>query len=465
MDRLAKQAEKKCIGLKGIKALAYTMQTKILQEGYITTKVSIPAQDLTRGELTVSVIPGTVDNISTSGKTSYTSLWNTLPMETGEIITLSALERASENLQRVDGSQARIFIQPTLNGKSDILIDRSQQKYWKISTWANDAGTRNLGRYQGGAAFYLLNPTSLNDTAYVSYAQNIPTAKNTHRGYQNYSFYYSVPLQFWAIDIFHSRSKTEQALHGYYNDWSYKNNYHYSSIQFNRLLTYNAKERLTAGLQFFDNQANAVIEDVALPQQEKHSSGWKALLNYQLNYTNTTINTALSYQQKAHWFGTAPEEKIGDVSRKGRVLSLDIDANVNFIWMKQIMTYAPKLKVQLTPDRLTTLDQFSLGNRWTVRGFDGQQNLTRDKGWFLQNELRWNLPSITHQLYAGIDMGQVTGKSDQPYNKNRLVGSVIGLRGWAGNAGYELFSGIPLYKPDDFKTDKINLGLSLQWQY
>lgn len=47
-----------------------------------------------------------------------------------------------------------------------------------------------------------------------------------------------------------------------------------------------------------------------------------------------------------------------------------------------------------------------------------------------------------------------------------LVGAAVGVRGQfgvGGNLSYDIFAGIPVYKPDNFVTKDITLGFSLSY--
>jgi len=47
-----------------------------------------------------------------------------------------------------------------------------------------------------------------------------------------------------------------------------------------------------------------------------------------------------------------------------------------------------------------------------------------------------------------------------------LIGAAIGARGQfsvGGNLSYDIFAGIPVYKPDNFVTKDITLGFSLSY--
>ncbi|MDY6216880.1 POTRA domain-containing protein, partial [Actinobacillus porcinus] len=50
----------RCIGAKGINALVSQVQNRIVEKGYVTTRVIVPEQNLSQGELVLMVIPGKI---------------------------------------------------------------------------------------------------------------------------------------------------------------------------------------------------------------------------------------------------------------------------------------------------------------------------------------------------------------------------------------------------------------------
>lgn len=64
---------------------------------------------------------------------------------------------------------------------------------------------------------------------------------------------------------------------------------------------------------------------------------------------------------------------------------------------------------QLSNTPLTPQEQFAIGNRWTVRGFDGERTLNASNGWYIRNDLAWRTPLPEQELYLGMDYGEVGG--------------------------------------------------------
>ncbi|WP_306463134.1 ShlB/FhaC/HecB family hemolysin secretion/activation protein, partial [Klebsiella aerogenes] len=69
------------------------------------------------------------------------------------------IEQGLENLQRLPTVSARMVLKPgDRPGQSDIVIERSQSRYWRTGAWVDDSGTESTGRYQGGVMLALDNP-------------------------------------------------------------------------------------------------------------------------------------------------------------------------------------------------------------------------------------------------------------------------------------------------------------------
>jgi hemolysin activation/secretion protein len=119
------------------------------------------------------------------------------------------------------------------------------------------------------------------------------------------------------------------------------------------------------------------------------------------------------------------------------------------------------LRVQGNETPLTPQDRFSIGGRYTVRGFDGESSLTGDNGWLLRQDLAWSLGGSGQELYIGIDAGGVNGQSAEQLAGKALSGGVIGLRGNFRKLQYDVFVGSPLYQPSGFRTAETTAGFNM----
>jgi len=111
----------------------------------------------------------------------------------------------------------------------------------------------------------------------------------------------------------------------------------------------------------------------------------------------------------------------------------------------------------------------TIGSRYTVRGFDGEMLLAGDSGFYWRNELQAPIANTGQALYAGLDYGRVFGSSTAGLVGTQLAGAVLGLRGGFGSGfgrmSYDLFVGMPVYKPEEFQTSGVTGGIQVAYQY
>lgn len=159
-----------------------------------------------------------------------------------------------------------------------------------------------------------------------------------------------------------------------------------------------------------------------------------------------------------------PEEKAGLYSKLSRIIHADLQALMKFESTGDKFSYAPHINIQVSPDILSADNQFNIGNRWTVRGFDGERTLSGNQGWYWRNDFIWDMPTPDRQLYLGLDIGRITG-TEQYENGKVISGATAGVRGSIIATQYDLFIGTPLAKPNGFHTDPVSMRFSLQWRY
>ncbi|EOL8943236.1 POTRA domain-containing protein [Cronobacter dublinensis] len=113
LQRLADQAVGHCLGVQGINMIIGTLQDRIIEHGWVTTRVLAPQQDLREGELTLRIVPGRIRDVAlTSDSGRYIRLWPTMPAHAGNLLDLRDIEQGLENMQRLPTVQARMELQP-----------------------------------------------------------------------------------------------------------------------------------------------------------------------------------------------------------------------------------------------------------------------------------------------------------------------------------------------------------------
>ncbi|WP_272579695.1 ShlB/FhaC/HecB family hemolysin secretion/activation protein [Providencia sp. PROV266] len=467
LQQYVDQAVGQCLGIYGMETLAKGLQDKIIKIGYVTTRINIPEQNISKGLLKLKIIPGTVDNIKlTDNSSEYISLFNTMPTEKGKVLNLRDLEQGLENLERIPGVKTNIELMPGKEfSTTDIEIERVQSSYFNVGGWLNNAGSRQTGKNQIGVTVYGNNLTSLNDTIYVSMGKNLEN--RARYSTKNQAIYYAIPYNYWLYSVYASKSNYKQTINDSIMSYKYYGENRYLNFSASHVFLRGQSYKDSLTFQLMKRKSRYHLEDISLLSQERDLTNINIGLNHRQNINNSTVDASINYQRNVQWLGAKPswDMEYGDVSKMGRIITIDVNAVIPFSFDNFVMSYNPQVFIQYTPDNLTIQDQFSLGNRWTVRGFDEEYSLIGDKGFYFRNEFNFYFPNVSIYPYYALDYGRIIGDIYPIglYSNDQLLGSALGVRGNFNIFNYDLFIAVPLYKPAEYETSDLNIGLNVQW--
>ena len=467
IQHLGVEAEGRCLGAQGINLLMSTLQNRLVDHGYITTRVLAPSQDLKSGVLTLVIVPGYVRQVRlTPDSDRYIQLYSTFPPREGELLDLRDIEQGLENLQRLPTVKAHMEILPGEQpGESDIEVSWKQEKMWRLGASLDDAGTKSTGRYQGGLTLSLDNPFSLSDLLYVSASHDLDQGGG--KGSKNYTGHYSVPFGYWMFSVTGNDYDYHQTVAGINEDYRYSGESQNLNLQLSRILHRSGTQKTSFTYDVLVRKTRNYIDDTEIDVQRRQTSAWRIGLQHRHYINQATLDAGVSYQRGTRWFGAAPapEEYFDEATALSKILQFNAQLNVPFAIGSQNFRYNAQYQQQLSNTPLTPQDQFAIGNRWTVRGFDGERTLNASRGWYLRNDIAWSTPLPSQEFYLGADYGEVSGYGTDYLVGTHLAGGVAGLRGYAFHTGYDLFAGTPFSKPDGFKTSNLTLGFSLNWDW
>jgi hemolysin activation/secretion protein len=179
------------------------------------------------------------------------------------------------------------------------------------------------------------------------------------------------------------------------------------------------------------------------------------------------LDAVLEYRQGVPWWAQKDPAARDPASPTTRyhLATLDASLSVPFRLLGAPLRYLHRTRGQYSWDRLFVSDQFSIGSRYTVRGFDGELTLAAESGFYTRNELGVPLWRTGQELYAGVDHGLVGGPSAGALAGRMLTGGVVGLRGGYRFLSYDVFAGWALGRPRGFRTGQPALGCMVTCQF
>jgi hemolysin activation/secretion protein len=466
----------RCLGSQGITLLVQRVQEALLERGYITSRVQVPEQDLTKGTLELRVEFGRVGRIR-SESNSPALPRNAFALKEGQILNLRDIEQSVDNLQRLPSLKNHIQIEPAeTEGQSDLVVELEAKRPWRIGLSLDDTGNRSTGKLQGAVTFNWDNPLGLADLFYISQTQGIGQKETGPRGSRSHVVHYSVPFGYWLVGLTHSQSEYQQTVYGLNEQYLYSGSSSQSELALQRVLFRDGSRKTTASLKAFDRQSRNYIADLEVLVQHRNTAGWEAELAHLQYFQSGTFNAQLNYKRGTAAFGAQPDPlsvSSGNEDRMHLAKGL-LGWEMPFTVKEREWSYSSQLQWQWSQSPLAPQDLFCVGGRTTVQGFSGQNTLCGERGQLWRQELSTTAPDspitpANTQVYLAVDAGRTYTADLQGLPSQHLVGAALGLRGQSkvfdAPLRWDMFIGAPLSKPESFQASPTVLGFNLRTEF
>jgi hemolysin activation/secretion protein len=456
----------KCVGAQGLRLLQDALTRKLIQAGHITSRVLVPQQNLGGGTLNLELIEGRFSMLREQGPAPGRSAL-LFPMRSGDVLDQRGLDQALENARRLASQQAVEFdLLPGANaGDTDVLIKHTQAKPWRAVFTADDSGAGATGKYQLGAVVGIDSPLGLYDMLTITLNRNANIG-NHSLGTQASSIAWSMPAGYWSFLLGANQSTYKQTVAGFNGGIVYGGRSVGMEIGIG-VVPYRSAETKGA-LQFKLNRkvSRSRIDDADIDVQFRDVLGYEASYAHRQYLGGTTLDLSVGLKGSLPNRSKAPGVIIGAPEWDGHYRLATASANLAlpFRLGQNQLRYQSSLRGQRAMTLLPVFESFSVGGRYSVRGFDGASTLASENGWLWRNELSWLPANSQLDFMAGLDAGRVGGPAAATLLGRSLAGAVLGLRGRSGPDGrfnFDITLGCPLNKPAGFHTRPIATTASL----
>lgn len=462
------QYKGRCIGHSGINFIIKNLTAQILERGYSTTRVGIPEQDLASGTLKITLVPGLIHELRFADSATAGTWKNAFPTSSGKLLNLRDLEQGLEQMKRVTSQEVDMQIIPADGmGESDVVISVKRIKPWKIVATLDDSGAKGTGKRQAGLQAGWDNLFGASDL--LNIGLNADADRNSNmRGTRGNSLTYSIPYGYLTTTVSAGESNYHQRIVGAVSSFVSSGQSQNLEAKINYL--FHRDQFSKSSLQFRTTKrwSHSYIDDTEIIVQKRNTTHAELALIHKQNIGQAQLDTTLAYRWGAPWFGAQAESSgipSGNPRYRYGLETLDTTLSVPFKVSEKAFSYTATFRAQNTNTALYASEWFSIGNRWTVRGFDGESALGAEKGFFLRNEVAYPIPDTQHSAYVGFDYGKVYGDNVANLQGDHLAGCAIGMRGaFFKSLNYEIFASAPLNKPQYFRTEDPALGFNLMYQ-
>lgn len=463
-----------CIGINSLKNTMEHVNNKLIDNGFVTSKLSLPEQNIKSGKIVFKVYTGIVEGtvFSDDGKNNEATVLESflLPFNNGDLLNIRAIEQGTENINRLKSQQVKIEIKPgEKSGGSIVVLNRTrmEEKEVRSGITVSNAGNRSVSRTQASAYLTGENIIGVGGIFNVSASSNLEKISNDNFS-QSLSAGYNVPVGYAKINISHSYTRFSQVVSGTTARFTSSGSSHSSGLNIGYIIHRNASSKTAISTGVSLRNSKSYLDNVELVVQRRSTVNVNVGASFEKYFKKGRfLELGLSVQQGVSWFGA--EDDLIEASQGGGTLRPTLfKANVGFKQAGLLpgWDYNGQLNIQKTKDLILNHDKFSIGSRYTVRGFDGESVLLAESGLYLRNELQRKLESFSgSSIYLALDFGTVDGPSTTQLAGEVLAGAAIGLRvNWKG-AHVDGSLGTPVFKPDGFASASFNPYISAFYEF
>lgn len=456
-----------CVGAKGLRLLQEHLTGKLVARGYVTSRVLIPEQNLASGRLTIQIVPGRIGQVRDQGEAAGNARM-ALPAASGALLNQRDLDQALENIRRLSGQQAVEFdLLPGANqGDTDIVIKHPPSNWWHGLITLDDSGADSTGKYQLGGVLTIDSPLHLYDVLTMTLNNNA-NINNDTLGTTSSSINWNMPIGYWSLQMGINQSHYKQTVAGFSGAIVYSGHSRGADIGVGYVPYRTAKSKATLLFKLTRKASNSDIDDTEVLVQRRDVVGYETSFNHRQYLGAATIDLGLGFKASLPSLSSAPGLIVGAPDWNGHYSIETVNASITlpFQLAGLNLRHQSSFRAQHSPTLLPSTEYFSIGNRYSVRGFDGATTLAAENGWLLRNDLTWSIGQTGQDVYLALDHGRVGGANADLLLGRALTGMALGWRSRLGNFNSELTAGWPLNQPQGFKTQQPTYTVSVSAEF
>lgn len=472
LSKIARKHEQKHVTVSDITNIRNAFQRKLLDKGYVTSQVYIPEQNLNAGTLQFMVIPGRVEDIRYSDSSAHGPWHTAFPVRPGDILNIRDVEQGLEQMKRVSSQSVTMQLLPgTSVGTSIIELSIKQDKPVHGSISFDNSGLESTGVYQGSFTSSFDQVFRANDTFTMSLSGDL-SGSGSIKGTRAASLNYVIPHGKDTFSVSFSKSRYHQTIPSNPYDFTYSGKSTTMKAKWNHVWSRTQREKRAFDISISTRHNHRFINDVEIPVQALRTTSMEFGVSNRKYIGNATLYSRLGFQWGIGALGAQPEHKasvaMGGPTSRYHMWLVDVDYRKPFIMGHRPASFTSSFHGQWVQGgkRLYSVDTINIGNRYSIYGFDGEYTLMGDSGWYVRNEVSSVIPRLNTEVYLGLDVGAVYGKSTESLVGKTIAGTAVGVRGnYASGLLFDAFVSTPLYKPQGYHTKKFYSGFTVGYRF
>jgi hemolysin activation/secretion protein len=494
--KFLKKHQGKCLTKTNLNDLRKEIENYYLSKSLVLARVYFDLSKLAQKMVIIIIEEGKLDNLELHDNSKLNEKlpfrrtlqkFFAFPIAKDDVINLRDIEQGLDQMNRLSSQNAKMALEPSaVDGYSNINIDNQIGNSANINAGMDNSGNERTGKDRYKLSLNQDNLLGIGDNIYLNYTQS--SNPNSNQRYSK-SFYgsASIPFGYWTLGGSYSHSQYLLTTAGRATTLHSSGNSENKTYYIDRVLSRGQKYKISLKAELELNDTNSYLEDTYIAVNSRRTTNGNFYLNNTFYLKNGSLFLQAKYSKGLRWMGAkidAPNLVKDQARAQFDSYGLYAQLNTNFNIPKTDFPLNYKLTFDSmhSEDSLFGNSQFSLGGRYTVRGFQ-QSIISGDSGYYFRNDLKTAMANLLPQKFShplfnktslGIfyDYGHVRNKvvnevSDEGYMSGAGVGLTYAGKNFTWDLSYAkgLHSPEFLQKIDNLPKEKDIIYFSLNFNF
>ncbi|MGH8688537.1 MAG: ShlB/FhaC/HecB family hemolysin secretion/activation protein [Burkholderiales bacterium] len=457
--RLAAPYLDHCLSLADVNRLIADITNRYVALGYVTTRVYLPAQDLSGGRLLLKVVEGKVQSLVIKPAESANA-GTAFPGLEGSMLNLRDIEQGLDQVNRLGSNDARVDIEPGDEpGQSRVVIHNAPRKRTLASASVDNSGLDSTGREQYTAFLGADNLAGMND--YLSGTVRYSSAGG-HEYSQSAGAYGSVPYGYWTYSAALNAFEYASLVQGSVSTFATGGSTDSQMVRAERVVYRDQALKWTLGGGLTLKQTENTIAGVPIDLSSADLTVLDLASSLGVIAGGMLMTFDVGVSEGVDAFGATvddPTRPAGAPRAQYEKLTYGASLLAPFRVGGAQGSWRSTLYGQASNDPLYGTEQIAIGNLYTVRGFR-TTSLASRTGYYLRNEVGVQLPQgqALFRPYLAFDVGSVDAGGT-------LQGWAVGLDVSLAGASLQVAYAAPVSVPNLIRKESGWLYARLAYTY
>ena len=427
-----------CNTLNDLKNLTNRLTALYIEKGYVTSKVYIKPQSISKGEIELFAVEGKVESILPNELYIENAFFNIK----NKYLNLRDLETSIEIINRLPSNHAIMRLLPGKKVEyTTVYVENNITNRIYGSMGLNNFGSKKTGDLQGVLNINIDNLLGINDK--LSIGLNSTENHFDDENSVGNTFKYSFPIGRLLSTLSYRRTTYEQLVPARVVDYKSDGSTNRYELNLNYKLFHDQKNSINLGSFLAHSRSKNYISDTLIETSSYNLTNVGGSVDYLHRNSDFFAYIALNFTQGVDWFGSYNPT---DLNIKYFLYNIDVSLTKFF----KDFQYSFTFHYQHTNDKLFSSNQISIGGPYSIRGYK-KEGLNGNNGYYFKNEFSKTLgikmlDYFEQTYFIAFDGGQI--KKEEDTKGGRLLSNIIGVKLSKDSFNAKFYYASPMYKED-----------------